>query len=70
MFIEISDPILRRDLIEFLRSKDYLAIEERGQIVAVPLDPLNVSADRRRAERDLEEWRASHPGIRVEIVAD
>lgn len=70
MFIEISDPTLRRDLVEFLRSKDYLAIEERGQIVAVPLDPLNVSADRRRAERDLEEWRGSHPGIRVEIVAD
>jgi hypothetical protein len=70
MFIEISDPALTEELIQFLRSRDYLAIEERGQIVAVPINAVNTSADRRRGERDLDEWRAKHPGVRVEIVAD
>jgi hypothetical protein len=70
MIIEISDPALTSELVEFLRTKDYLAIEERGQIVAIPLDPVNVAADRRRGDRDLQEWRATHPGVGVEIVAN
>jgi len=70
MIIEISDPALVSELVEFLRLKDYLAIEERGQIVAIPLDPVNVSTDRRRGERDLDEWRTRHPGVGVEIVAN
>jgi hypothetical protein len=70
MFIEVSDPTLTGDLIQFLRARAYLAIEERGQIVAVPINAVTASADRRRAERDLDEWRAKHPGILVEVVAD
>jgi hypothetical protein len=70
MFIEISDPDLTEELIDFLRARDYLAVEERGQVVAVPINAVNASADRRRGERDLVDWRARHPGVRAEIVAD
>jgi hypothetical protein len=70
MFIEISDPALVRDLIEFLRERNYLAVEEWGHIVAVPLQPQNRASDRRRCERDLGEWRIAHPGVRVAIIAD
>lgn len=70
MFIELEDPTLRRDLIRFLRARDYLAIEEAEQVVAVPLEAVDRRTDRERAERDLDEWRLEHPGVRVEIVAD
>jgi hypothetical protein len=70
MFIEISDSALTEELIGFLRARGYLAIEERGQVVAVPINAVSASADRRRGQRDLDEWRARHPGVRAEIVAD
>ncbi len=70
MFIEISDSALTSDLIQFLRGRNYLAIEERGQIVAVPLNALSTTADRHRGERDLDAWRQLHPGVRVGVVAD
>ena len=70
MFIQIDDTSLRGDLVRFLRERDYLAIEEAGQVVAVPLESVDKHADRMRAERDLEAWRGDHPGVRVEIVAD
>jgi hypothetical protein len=70
MFLQISDPALNRDLVTFLRARNYLAIEERGQVVVVPLQAVSRTADRRRTEGDLDEWRSRNPGVRVEIVAD
>jgi hypothetical protein len=70
MFLQISDPALNRDLVAFLRARNYLAIEERGQVVVVPLQAVSRAADRRRTEGDLDEWRSRNPGVRVEIVAD
>ena len=58
-----------RGLIRHLRSRGYLAAEEDGAILAVPLNAIGERGDLARFKRDLAEWQAEHRGVlaRVEV---
>ena len=64
MRIELTEPRATRDLVRFLRDRDYLAVEEPGGVVeVVPIQVVSELADRARTLRDLGAWLAQHPGV-------
>jgi hypothetical protein len=71
MRIRIDDPPSARDLVRFLRRRDYLAVEEsEGLVEAVPINSVSERADRVRTLRELSDWMAQHPGVSAEPADD
>ena len=71
MRVRLSDPSVTPDLVRFLRERDFLAVEEERAIVGVaPIDAISPRADRVRVKRALNEWRARHPEVEIEILAE
>ncbi len=65
MRVLVSDGALVDDLITHLRTRGYLATSDGSLVSVVPINVLSERADRKRFERDLELWRAEHPGVLV-----
>jgi hypothetical protein len=70
MRLRIDPPILRDDLLEFLRGSGCLALAERSNAIETQL--LNSVSDRHdRAVLAglVESWRARHPEAKVVVVS-
>ena len=64
MRIQLTEPRAARELVRFLRDRDYLAVEESGGVVeAVPIQVVSEPADRARTLRDLDAWLAENPDV-------
>lgn len=71
MRLRVSDSRLARDLVRFFRARDYLAVEEGAGLVAVvPINAVSERADRISILREVEEWLAAHPDVRVEPIEE
>jgi hypothetical protein len=69
MLIEISNPRLLQDLLDFLRRAECVA-EQTGRNrleVYVPRAPTE-EAGRREVELYLATWRARHPGVGTDLI--
>jgi hypothetical protein len=70
MRLKIDPPILRDDLLEFLRGSGCLALAERSNAIETQL--LNSVSDRHdRAVLAglVESWRARHPEAQVVVIS-
>jgi hypothetical protein len=70
MRLKVDPPILRDDLLEFLRGAGCLALTEGSNAVETQL--LNSVSDRHdRAVLAglVESWRARHPEARVDVIS-
>ncbi len=70
MQVRLSDPARKRDLIRYLRARDYLAVDEDGAVVAVPINSVSERADLLRLTRDLREWQSQHPGVLASLTVE
>ena len=70
MRVRLSHPALMKGLVRHFRSRGYLAVEEDGAIVAVPLNAVSERGDLARFRRDLAEWQAEHPGVLARVELD
>lgn len=62
MRLHVSESAAVRDLVRFLRTRDYLAVDEGdGMVEVVPIGSVSEAADRARLLRDLDEWRTGRP---------
>ncbi len=70
MQVRLSDPVLTRDLVRYLRARHYLAVDQGGAIVAVPINAISERADVARFKRDLAEWQAEYPGVLASVALE
>jgi hypothetical protein len=69
MRIRLSDPNATRGLVRFLRGREYLAVAHpEGIVEAVPINSINLRADRTRTMKDLKEWQAEHSDIEATVL--
>jgi hypothetical protein len=68
MRIRVSDPRKSRELVRFLRGREYLAVAHHdGPVEAVPINSISERADRVRMLRDLADWMAENPGLEATL---
>jgi hypothetical protein len=67
MKVRISDQALVADLVRYMRLVGYLGVEEAGAVTVVPINAASAQGDRARVAREVESWRAAHPGVEIEI---
>jgi hypothetical protein len=64
MRTRLNDGRAARDLVLFLRDRDYLAVEVADGIVeAVPIQSVGDELDRTRTLADVDIWLATRPGV-------
>ncbi len=64
MRTRLSDGRAARDLVRFLRDRDYLAVEvTHGVVEAVPIQSVGDDLDRTRTLADVDIWLATRPGV-------
>ena len=70
MRVRLSEPARTRDLIRYLRAKDYLAVEEDGAVIAVPIRAVSERADLKRFALDVAQWQADHRGVLAWVAVE
>ncbi len=70
MRLKIDPPILRDDLLEFLRESGCLALTEGRDAIETQLfNSVSDRHDRAVLAGLVESWRARHPRARVDVVS-
>ena len=70
MRLKIDPPILRDDLLEFLRGSGCLALAEGSKAIETHLlNSLSDRHDRAVLTGLVESWRAGHPDTLVEVIS-
>jgi hypothetical protein len=72
MRVRISEPELLGELVDFLHGRVELVVEELAddEIDAGLVGSYRLEAQELAMELHLRAWRASHPGVGVEIVPE
>ena len=66
--VRLNDPTLGADPIDYLRTRAYRAVDERGVVTVLPINSVSVRADQARFERDLKAWCAGHADVEAEVL--
>ena len=72
MRIRISEPELLAELVDFLRGRIDIVVEELGEdeVDTWVLGSYGLEAHELAMELHLRAWQATHPGVEVEIVPE